>query len=82
MKQTLLLMVLALGMICINVSAQTKKTVRKVAPKTSTTNKTMQKNSREYKIDDDDGFEFSDRLLKKAQYMTADTLKTKFNIID
>ena len=33
-------------------------------------------------FDDDDGFEFSDRLLKKAQYMTADTLKTKFNIID
>lgn len=71
MKQTLLLMVLALGMICINVSAQTKKTVRKVAPKTSTTNKTMQKNSREYKIDDDDGFEWY-LVCKNGKYGAED----------
>lgn len=33
-------------------------------------------------FDDDDDFDFSDKLQNKAQYMTADTLKMKFNIVD
>jgi len=31
-------------------------------------------------FDDDDGFEFSQEILDKAGRMTADTLKTKYNI--
>lgn len=31
-------------------------------------------------FDDDDGFEFSEKIIKKAQFMTEDTLSTKYNI--
>lgn len=60
MKQTLLLMMLALGLCSISMSAQTKKpvkrTVTQVRKNTSTT-RPVQKNSREYKVEDD-GFEW------------------------
>lgn len=31
-------------------------------------------------FDDDDGFEFSQKLQDKAKLMTVDTLKTKYKI--
>ena len=33
-------------------------------------------------FDDDDGFEFSEEIQNRARYMTADTLKMKYNITD
>ena len=55
-----MLTMLTLGMICINVSAQTKKPVRGTATqmrKNTATSKPVQKDSREYKVEDD-GFEW------------------------
>ena len=60
MKQIIMLTMLTLGMICINVSAQTKKPVRGTATqmrKNTATSKPVQKDSREYKVEDD-GFEW------------------------
>lgn len=61
MKQTLLLVVLALGMLNINVSAQTKKAYSKKTStqmrKNASSANNMKKNVREYKIEHD-GFEW------------------------
>lgn len=40
---------------------------------------TKQINENEF-FDDDDGFEFSQKQIEKAQFMTEDTLVTKYNI--
>ena len=59
MKQIIMLTMLALGMICINGSAQTKKLVRRTVTqvrKNTSTSKPVQKDSREYKVED--GFEW------------------------
>ena len=66
MKQTLLLMVLALGMCSINTSAQTKKTVRN----TTTKAKATPLNSREYQVEDD-GFEWY-LVCKNGKYGAED----------
>ena len=66
MKQTLLLMVLALGMCSINVSAQTKKSVRK----TTTQTKQTLKDSREYQVGED-GFEWY-KICKNGKFGAED----------
>ena len=40
---------------------------------------TKQINENEF-VDDDDGFEFYQKQIEKAQFMTEDTLVTKYNI--
>ena len=72
MKQIIMLTMLALGMICINGSAQTKKLVRRTATqvrKNTSTSKPVQKDSREYKVED--GFEWY-LVCKNGKYGAED----------
>ena len=70
MKQTLLLLLLALGMLSINVSAQVKKPVRKTTTKVKPQKKTAPKKLREYQIGED-GFEWY-KIYKNSKYGAED----------
>lgn len=70
MKQTLLLLVLALGMCSINVSAQTKKPVRKATTQTKQKANHATKDSREYQIGED-GYEWY-KICKNGKYGAED----------
>lgn len=71
MKQTLLLVVLALGMYSLTVNAQTKKNVvRKTTTRTKPKAKPTPKDSREYQVGKD-GFEWY-TICKKGKYGAED----------
>lgn len=70
MKQTLLLLVFALGMFSDNVGAQTKKPVRKTTTQAKSKAKTIPKDSREYQVGDD-GFEWY-KVCKNGKYGAED----------
>ncbi len=85
MKQTLLLMMLALGMCNINVSAQTKKPVRKPTTQTKQKANPIPKDSREYQVGDD-GFEWY-KVCKNGKYGAEDRngnilVPTEYNKIE
>lgn len=70
MKQTLLMMLLALGTLGTNVSAQTKKPVRKASTQTKIKASPVPKVSREYQIGED-GFEWY-KICKNGKYGAED----------
>ena len=71
MKQSLLLMLLALGIYCINGNAQTKKPVRKTTTQVSKSNN-LPKDSREYQVGKD-GFEWY-KVCKKGKWGAEDRI--------
>lgn len=66
MKQIIIILVLSLGMCSINVSAQTKKPVRKTNTQMKAKAKLIPKDSREYQVEDD-GFEWY-KVCKNGKY--------------